>query len=56
MDDMLDTYMMKRLKEDILESLTKAWIKEFGAELLEKVTPGLLEDELRKNIAERILK
>lgn len=40
----------------IFKELADQWVKEFGAELLQLITPEAVEKAVKQNLAERVLK
>ena len=44
-----------KLQREVVEKLTVAWIDEYGDKLLKKLSPGLVEKAVKKELARRVL-
>lgn len=53
--DMLDSFMVQKLKNEIVAKVSEAWIEEHGAELLDNISPDEVEKAIKQAVAKRIM-
>jgi hypothetical protein len=52
----MDSIFIQRVSSEIVKQVSKAWVDEFGADLLAKIAPDEVEKAIKQAIAQKILK